>query len=308
MIDFEIFLTQLSLDNSKKDFFFAELDDYYKLDRNKFISSKKIGLYIAYSVLSIPLCFIFFACILGGFFSTFLFILLLVGAFLLDKSIKDSHKISVIKYFRSIDLNYRRIKFDDFPEITNTLKTLLINAGMMDYKLKIFFNQENHFIPAVCERIENQNKYVYFLLTRNLLLLHNTKNNIFKAIICHELGHICQHDTNLWVERNLQKKKEKSLWIAYATSIPLILLHLLGNLNSKNQYIRERKQAEHWADLFSVIISKDFAIIKFLEGNYLSVSEDNDHPFPKTRIDYISKIVNKVLNKNEINAALVTLF
>ena len=72
------------------------------------------------------------------------------------------------------------------------------------------------------------------------------------------------------------------------------------NSNAKKFYKIERRQAEFYADLYSIINAKDFGIVRFLEGNYLSDSEDIDHPAPNERIGKIEKIVDKIFNKISI--------
>ncbi|NOU46902.1 MAG: hypothetical protein HOO86_07565 [Bacteroidales bacterium] len=301
MSNIENIIAHLDQDVNLKTTFFDTLEDWYRLERQKIINIKKFAPYIAYFIIAIPVCLIFFACLLNGFLEVLIFLIIISAVIMCERRIKVSHKRSVNKYFDSIDLTYRKINTNDFPDLKNTLNKLLNNVGLKDYEVKMFFDRNNHYVPAVCERIDEQGKIIYFLLSRNLLMLHNLNRILFESIIYHELGHINQHDTNLWIERNLEKEKIKYTWIAYIFSIPTILFRLLANSNAKKHYKQERRNAEHYADLYSIINSKNFGIVGFLEGNYLSDSEDHDHPLPKARIDFIEKIVNKVFLKIKLD-------
>lgn len=174
-----------------------------------------------------------------------------------------------------------------YPDIWEPIWELSAKIGIDINRIKLLYVKENHFIPTVTDLKRLGTKLIVITIPRNLLVLAGQKPEIYKSIIAHELSHLTQGDSGIWMYYYLD--------FICAYNLYDFLLNLIQGKKERlrKKYKDFNSSAEYLADLGSIILTQDTRIMDFLKGDYISNLEGDFHPTRNERINFLKAFLYK---------------
>ncbi|MGD1847298.1 MAG: hypothetical protein ACFB10_18055 [Salibacteraceae bacterium] len=96
---------------------------------------------------------------------------------------------------------YKEIPPGQFPEVIATIRQLGQQQGIDLNSARFFFDPRKGTSPSVSSIEEKGQPSIFITFTRSSLTLHQSNLGHFNALYAHELGHLLQEDTKLWIEK-----------------------------------------------------------------------------------------------------------
>lgn len=206
---------------------------------------------------------------------------------------------------------------DSYSLLSNEIFDLADMLGIEKYRITIWQFLSTNKYPSIEEDKVNR---VHLLLPINFILLYKKNPEEFKAIICHELAHVVQKDTEIFQVCNTYYSIMRTLfvpnilfniaitlymlikavnsdeevpditYISSALSIFFGMLMIIFFDNGKKKVTEAREKSELLADMSSYIFNGD-SIMKLLNENREIEHPGGYHPSPQKRFDNLNTII-----------------
>lgn len=219
----------------------------------------------------------------GGFYTLLLTFIILRPIYVVYNFFKGFYEIKKIeKRMLSTMVSMQQ---NEYPHVWKPVIDFSDAINLDIKRIKIYYLKENHFVPTVTDLKRIGTKLVVITIPRNLLVLSKKDPELYEAIMSHEMSHVEQGDSGIWMNFYLDQR--------CAYSFQDLILNLI--IGKEKRLIKKYKtfnsSAEYLADLGSFIFTGSTKIFDFLNGGYISEQEGDFHPGIEKRIQFLKAIL-----------------
>jgi len=278
----------------QKDLFFKNLSNLHQIYKNRSEVDIRIPVYVFTPIWILFGLFIFFLAFIentrdGGFSGLYF-----LGLFIIARCIYVV--FNLISGFTDLedyrdDLLKKSLKLtkNQYPDIWSPILSALDRIGQENRKIVVLYRQQNHSIPTITDLKRMGKPWIILTIPRNLLILSKQNPELYRAIIAHEISHIDQGDSGIWMTYYLDEKCAFGIFELFMNLIEGKYKRL------RRQYKAYNSSAEYLADLGAFIITENTKIFDFLKGGYITNEEGSFHPSADTRISFLKAVLYKQL-------------
>jgi Peptidase family M48 len=272
--------------------YFARLQNIHKLYQNFGDSDVRILLYVfmpLWMLAGIVGLVLIFSGKLPGAFDGLMFI---VSAILIARPIyvvynflKGYNQILTRKNEMLNENPYLQRK--NYPEVWKPILEIAAMINIDPARIRVIYVKENHSIPSITDFKRIGTDVILITIPRNLLVLTKQKPDLYKAIIAHEMSHLTQGDSGIWMYHLLDS--------SCAFSLQEAILNMVEGKEQRLQakYKSYNSSAEYLADLGSFLLTEETTIFDFLKGPYVEDEEGDFHPSKQKRISFLKAVLYK---------------
>ena len=174
-----------------------------------------------------------------------------------------------------------------YPNVWQPILEISSKSRLNTDGIKVLYLKENHFVPTVTDLKRLGTQLIVITIPRNLLILSKQNPRMYESIIAHEMSHLTQGDSGIWMYYFLDFK--------CAYTLKDFFLNLIQGKEERlrKKYKIYNSSAEYLADLGSIILTEDIAIFDFLRSPFVSDTEDDFHPSINSRISFLKSFLYK---------------
>ncbi len=272
--------------------YFARLQNIHKLYQNLEDSDVRIPLYFImplWILAGIVSLVVIFNGSVPGAFNGLMFIVsvILIGRpiYVVYNFLKGYNQILSLKDEMLRGNTY--LRREKYPEIWKPILEIAAMINIDPERIRIVYVKENHSIPSITDFKRIGKNTILITIPRNLLVLTKQKPELYKAIIAHEMSHLTQGDSGIWMYYLL----DSSCAFSFRDAI-------LNMAEGKEQRIQAKyksynSSAEYLADLGSFLLTEETTIFDFLNGPYIEDEEGDFHPGKQKRISFLKAVLYK---------------
>ncbi|TCC97202.1 M48 family metalloprotease [Pedobacter hiemivivus] len=278
----------------QKDLFFKNLSNLHQIYKNRSDVDIRIPVYVFTPMWILFGCFMFYLTFIQDTVDGEFNMLSLLGLVIIARCIYVVFNLisgfGDLEDYRTNLLN-RSLKLSktQYPEIWAPILSASDRIGQEHRKIVVLYRQENHCVPTITDLKRMGVPWIILTIPRNLLILSKQNPELYGAIIAHEISHIDQSDSGIWMTYYLDEK--------CAFGVYEIIMNLIEGKYKRlrRQYKIFNSSAEYLADLGAFIITENTKIFDFLKGGYITSEEGSFHPSAETRISFLKAVLYKQL-------------